>query len=486
MVGRGGQALLALFTYVVFTKGLTRRMQNTAVPHDTFKAITLQNDTFFGLWRLITNFTKFGGHRMVANRVWMVWMILSAGFVLLVPTWLSAMTGYVSDLNPYVTLENNNAVPLESFTPAVYFIYDAVRLNVSQWVTVPWSNHTGQRLDYSNYYGCYPFLYFNSSNGSFYEVGSTSATQECRLFWAVSRYVHEYGFLGERNTSSKFWDLRASNSTNWTSIELAAPTLNISAAFAVSENPRSSLFNWAKDVNSPWYSMPSGMSDSRFQGNPLFYHEDTRTSYSLKQLRGKARCQQTEIPVRYQWGFSFILLYTFVATLMLWILGMVIYYFDASANSLLNDRRMGDERAVLDLAQSMQLTLDKKASDLCSSTELRESTKNDTLSYANLPFDTAAPTPWMLFKQNYSFKRWLTAEKWWLVALLVCTILWAVSVTAVFPLTWFLMGWIPGLGIFFVLVVGEETYGRWVLSAFFSISFAVLMIVFSLMYSRKY
>jgi len=91
-------------------------MESSSVSSETFKVMTLKNNTIFGVLRLIRGFLKTGGTRA---KVAMFWTILSALFVLLVPTWLSAMTGYRADIEGFVTDNNNNLVPADDFLPAI-------------------------------------------------------------------------------------------------------------------------------------------------------------------------------------------------------------------------------------------------------------------------------------------------------------------------------------------------------------------------------
>ncbi|KAK5079774.1 hypothetical protein LTR70_007586 [Exophiala xenobiotica] len=94
-IGRGGQALLAYLTYKTFTKALTCSMESSVVSADVFEAITLQNDTIGGVFKLTKDCLQ---NRSARARGTMCCMILAALFVLILPTWLSAMTGYTAVL----------------------------------------------------------------------------------------------------------------------------------------------------------------------------------------------------------------------------------------------------------------------------------------------------------------------------------------------------------------------------------------------------
>jgi len=132
-------------------------MESSSVSSETFKATTLQNDTIIGVLRLIRDFTEIGGTR---SRVAMFWTILSALFVLSVPTWLSAMTGYTADIESFVTDSNDNRVPAHDFLPAIYTIHDGQRLGEPYTkdyrIAIPWVDDSQIILSTRGYYGCYP------------------------------------------------------------------------------------------------------------------------------------------------------------------------------------------------------------------------------------------------------------------------------------------------------------------------------------------
>lgn len=459
-------------------------MQTTAVPHDTFRAITLQSDTAYGLLMLVKNFPRISERHGRSTMVWMIWVVFSASFVLLIPTWLSAMTGYVSDLKPYATLADDTRVPLETtFRPVIYTIEDGGRLGRpftdNTYVLASW-REAGVDTNVNTYSCPYPS---SNKNGTITVRGNLTDVTGCQLLWAVSKYTSEYGFLGLNNTNSTFQRPVAGNIT----IEpfpLDKPSLKITASFAFSQKSRANRYS-SVYAGYDWDSYPNGMfwtypgtTEYAFR-QPLFYNTNSHTVYDVKQMKDIGKCQQTR-SVKYQWGFSFLLLYTFILCLMLWLVGMWSFYLSAVMNSHFHDRDMGIERATFDLARSMQQRLDMKDSELFSDAELRKATKHDMLTYMNFSFDAQAPTRWTAFKQDYTFKKWVLAEKWWLMIIFAVTVFWIVS--------WFIpffrnggavliLGWLPGLGVFLVLVVGRETHGRWTLAAFFWIVFATLTAV---------
>lgn len=98
------------------------------------------------------DFLKVGGTRA---KFVMLCTILSALFVLVVPAWVSAMTGYTADIEGFVQDSNNNLAPATDFRPAVYTIHDGDRVGFTKdyHVAIPWP--AGYiYLSVSSSYGC--------------------------------------------------------------------------------------------------------------------------------------------------------------------------------------------------------------------------------------------------------------------------------------------------------------------------------------------
>lgn len=58
-IGRGAQVILAIFTHSIFSRSLTCIMETSSVPYDTFKATTLQDNTFHGLLSLSLSLSRY-------------------------------------------------------------------------------------------------------------------------------------------------------------------------------------------------------------------------------------------------------------------------------------------------------------------------------------------------------------------------------------------------------------------------------------------
>ena len=204
-MGRGGQAVLAFFSYKVFTKSLIRTMESASVPTGTFKAMTFQSDSLTGVYRLIRDFLKQGGLRA---RFAMFGIIASSLFVLSVPTWLSAMTGYTADIRAYVTTDDGSLVPAEEFLPVLYTIHDGSRLGPpytdGYLVTVPWHDRDRSwqsvQFSYTGSYGCPDVKLDHAPSTTAANLGwPFGQSGQCPLMWVSSR-TSKFMLIGVFNT----------------------------------------------------------------------------------------------------------------------------------------------------------------------------------------------------------------------------------------------------------------------------------------------
>ena len=474
-MGRGGQAVLAIFTYKAFTKALSRTMESSSVSNETFEAMTLQNDTIFGVLKLMRDFLKIGGTRA---KVAMFWTILATLFVLLVPTWLSAMTGYTSDISGFVQDNNNNLVPAEDFLPAIYIIHDGDRLGEPYTkdyvVAIPWNSGSSTYLDSTNYYGCTLGYRMNYTTEKYY--WSDQSNENCTLLWRLSEYTSIYGLLGLNATESQF------TFPNGTNITITESTLNVSGHFASNPHYASSQDYYR---SAEWYAVPYGLGWKRndtgtmpfADSGPVFYHQTSNTGYDLKQFNENGSCQQLS-DVRYKWGFSFLLLYVFIATWLIWTIVTYGLYLDAYLHSRLDvtKRTMGLERAVLDLSQAMQKKVDAETVELYGNHQLKHLISSGHISYQDLLLDSLPPTRWTQLRRwwrDFRFGPWARAEKWWLAAMLVFDLFFILS----FTVAGFSHGWsyyfsaLPGFGVFLVLIVGRQVPSRWLIFVFWFLLF---------------
>lgn len=212
-------------------------MEEASVSHNTFKAITLQQNSFTGFTLLTRDFLTTAG---VRAKFIVAWVILAGLFVLALPTWLAAMTGYTADLAPYLN-STGDLVALSSpkFRPLIYTIHDGDRLGqpyTKEYQVLIHTNLSRFEFDGSNRYACTPT--FEDVDRNIWEYSASEPSLDCAMMWLVSYYVSIFGFLGLNDTESTFIlpvrteidnDYFLYNST----IQLTQPSLDISANFAI-------------------------------------------------------------------------------------------------------------------------------------------------------------------------------------------------------------------------------------------------------------
>lgn len=443
-------------------------MENTAVSHDTFKAVTLQNDTISGVLILSKDFFRTGGARA---RWAMLWTILAGLFVLAIPTWSSAMTGYTADISAFVEDNNRNLVPSEDYRPVIYTIHDGDRLGEpytkDYQVVLPWYNDEVS-MDWSNTYDC-TYAYFSSYGTDKYSWRELSNVN-CTLMWRLSEYVFNYGFLGLNTTESRFFFPNDTGSNN--SLTLTAPNLNISANILIYSE------SYMLDGNGsyyPWYEIPWAAgwknpitNNHTFNvSNPLFYDDGSGTTYNLTQFNERGSCQQLGL-VKYKWGFSFLLLYIFVATWLAWTIGMYAFYLDTYFNSRLDivGRRMGIERAVVDISEAMQKRLDLDQVDLADNPTIQSQVKGGQISYKELPLDYSVvtrATKLRIWWRDFKLWPWIRSETWWMGLFLLFSLLFLLSLKSIRRNWSPRFSIFPVVGILIVFAVRERIQNRWLI-----------------------
>ena len=102
-------------------------MENEPISYKTFKAITLQHDSWSAIWQLSRHFLCNKNARAKAV---VLWIILSALYIVSFPTLVSAMSGYSANIEAFVIV-NNIYVPFSEFVLVRYIIHDGWRVNLT-------------------------------------------------------------------------------------------------------------------------------------------------------------------------------------------------------------------------------------------------------------------------------------------------------------------------------------------------------------------
>lgn len=88
-------------------------MHVAPITFGTFRTVFLHNEaSLVSIPRLIQDFSY---RHSLHSRAAMIFMIVTLAFILLFPTFGSAMSGYSAGVQPYVLDRDNNYVPFEKF-----------------------------------------------------------------------------------------------------------------------------------------------------------------------------------------------------------------------------------------------------------------------------------------------------------------------------------------------------------------------------------
>jgi hypothetical protein len=142
VVGRGGQALLAYISWRVFAKYVTTSMEVTPVTFRTYRTIFLPGNSLLNdIFRMIRDFsTRHGLHSKIA----MGFMIVSMVFTLAFPSMASAMTGYNGNVQAFIKAMDEDYVPFEKFTFALFVVHDGERVGLDRDYVVKDYKPTGK------------------------------------------------------------------------------------------------------------------------------------------------------------------------------------------------------------------------------------------------------------------------------------------------------------------------------------------------------
>lgn len=184
-------------------------METSHVSYGAFRAITLEHNSIFGAFGLAKSLRRPLSRRWTCLSMWMICTVL---FLLVAPTWISAMTGYTTDTKPYVWDDNGDRRSLDQFRPLIYTINDGGRLGSgfhdNYQIAVSWDYDYA--LDHCNHYTC----------GCDWNCGP-----DCHDMNMIRIYVDDNG--PSPSNFSSFVHLLHDTA------QLEPPTLNISMHFAL-------------------------------------------------------------------------------------------------------------------------------------------------------------------------------------------------------------------------------------------------------------
>jgi hypothetical protein len=127
VVARGGQGLLGLISYKIFTKALTYALEDpqVSVSYRTYTALVFNEPSLTSVLKLSIEYFKNTSRSI---RAVVLWIIFSSLYLCSFPTLASAMTGYSSNTSPYLKISDGSQVPWVLPHRLTYIIHDGCRI----------------------------------------------------------------------------------------------------------------------------------------------------------------------------------------------------------------------------------------------------------------------------------------------------------------------------------------------------------------------
>ena len=104
-------------------------MEVSPISFGTYKTLFLRDGiSFTGLIHLLREFST---HRPLSSSLAMIWIALSALFVILFPTLVSAMSGYSANGHAFILDSSGNYMDYEKLFLIDYVVHNVSRLNMT-------------------------------------------------------------------------------------------------------------------------------------------------------------------------------------------------------------------------------------------------------------------------------------------------------------------------------------------------------------------
>ncbi|KAF2020102.1 hypothetical protein BU24DRAFT_477246 [Aaosphaeria arxii CBS 175.79] len=296
IVGRGGQALLALCSWRVFALYVTTSMEVKPVTYGSFGSIFIQfGPSVSSIGGLVRDFTF---RKSLHSKIAMIFIIASMAFILSFPTLASAMTGYTGFVKSYVPdPQTGNFIRFDQLRPVAYIIHDGERIKQNETFFVTDGFISGD-----------PYL---GTRG--YCVGTNTSIKnpECDLLNSMN------GYLRALNKTDNDY----SNIT-FMGIALGNLPLNVT-------------------ILPPYHN-----TDYEIVPRPL-YENNRMWRWSNETF---------DLDYNYKWGFSFVQLFCMVVMLLIWSIGILAMRIQARSTLRRRGRESiaGRHKAVIQLAAAMQ------------------------------------------------------------------------------------------------------------------------------------
>ncbi|KAH6622435.1 hypothetical protein C7974DRAFT_222163 [Boeremia exigua] len=308
LFGRGVQMLAWWIAYVVFSDALLRVIERQPASFRIFQRIALEGPSLLSLWTLCTELLSSNSKR---TKALFAYMLVSTTYVLCIPMFLGAMTGYDSTSIAWINLDDsNNIVPTsavklswvitgttnETFDKPFCADYDDMSKR-SEYIRLRLDKCTCQRLDGSlappGTYSYYDYRGYLLKDDPAYDTGT-----QCFFDYPGANETFQQATYNDPQTGT--WTKDTTSNCN--------DTVDLS-------------------INNKLYNIQT------LNGSTAYCYDNK--AYSGFDLLGKSRCLPDTANPSYGWGFSTMLSGVFVFIHFGWSASMWIVWLDAQARSVL-------------------------------------------------------------------------------------------------------------------------------------------------------
>ncbi|KAL9024274.1 MAG: hypothetical protein Q9180_007948, partial [Flavoplaca navasiana] len=310
---------------------LLRSMETTPVSYKLYASLVFSSTSLIATWRAFKAIFSTKGWRA---KIYLTWCALAMGYILVFPTLIESMTGYVSPSSPGFNLANGQFVTQDSDDLKSCF-------NVTAGLLMGLDKNDTRAVGP-------PAHIFDAASSSPFWRGSSRWDKEnapdgvdlSGPFWAMAtwrQYAYDQPFYRDRLTHA-----------------------NISRSeYYISSSSRNASYTRQYDtyynitIHDQVYTFTDWSPYNYF--SPAYCYDDlTLLPYQLKET---PYCFNEDYFV---WGFSSIVLYITLGLQLVWTFGMYCLWLDANlASRLVKAGRTirGPFRAATDLAEAMNETL---------------------------------------------------------------------------------------------------------------------------------
>ncbi|KAJ8114060.1 hypothetical protein OPT61_g3961 [Boeremia exigua] len=305
-VGRGAQLFAWWVAYIVFSDALLRVIERHPASFRIFQRIALEGPSLLSLWTLCLELFSSKSKR---TKALFAYLLLSTSYVLCIPMFLGAMTGYDSTSIAWIDLDGtNNIVPTSELR------YSWV---IEGTVNSTFEKPVCEETDGGDLRGGYIFPRLSHCTCQRLD-GSLAAPGTFATY-------NDYGLIEGRDNNEKgtpcFFNYPGSNGTwSYPGYYDSSSSSSWNKTFYCNETVTYKINDQQYDVQ-------------MLQGKRAFCYNGK--DYDFNELTGRSRCLPDTTNPSYQWGFSTMLSGVFVFIHFGWSISMYIVWLDAQSRSAL-------------------------------------------------------------------------------------------------------------------------------------------------------